>query len=362
MLAMLKVAVVGGSIGGLSAATALHRLGCHVKVFERAATPFSGRGGSIGFCHVPLWEQVAGHRLLRRGVPATRAQGAFLYGDLWRYWNERLPTGTVRYNTTITTLGDDPLRPTIDGEVFDLAIIADGSWSSLRATYFTPTMPQYASYNVFRFRVLREHCPWFNAEGSYENGSHFTIQMMIAADDGTDWLMGGTSVPAEESEVAGWRTGDAGANRQAGDAATPLPDWFLPLYKEKFGKQAGGQLLRVMEAAAAHGRITMLPQYEYRASEVTRGRLVLIGDAAHTASPRTAAGAHTAVLDALGIHDAFQPVLAAGPGAGGWGAAVDRALAAYAPGGIERAAALYARSLEVSAPVRHPSWVRRTEL
>jgi len=270
----------------------------------------------------------------------------------------------VVYNSTIDSLGNDPLRPTINGEVFDLAVIADGSWSSLRARYFSPTQPQFGGYNVFRFRVLKQHCPWFDAEGTYESGRYFTIQMHIAADDGTDWLMGGTSVPAEESEIAGWRTGEAGANRQAGDAATSLPDWFMPLYKQHFGKQAGGQLFRVMEAAAAHGRITMLPQYEYKAKEVTRGRLLLMGDAAHTASPRTAAGAHTAVLDALGVHEAFEPVLAKGAGAGaaGWGAAVDRALAAYAPGGEERAASLYARSLEVSAPVRHPSWVRRGEL
>ena len=147
---MLKVAVVGGSIGGLSAATALHRLGCDVKVFERAATPFNGRGGSIGFCHVPLWERVAGLRLIRRGVPATRAQGAFLYGDLWRFWAERLPRDAVRYNATVTSLGDDPLRPTINGEQFDLAIIADGSWSSLRATYFTPALPQYAGMLLTR--------------------------------------------------------------------------------------------------------------------------------------------------------------------------------------------------------------------
>lgn len=38
----MKVAIVGGSIGGLSAATVLHRLGCEVKVFEKSATPFKG--------------------------------------------------------------------------------------------------------------------------------------------------------------------------------------------------------------------------------------------------------------------------------------------------------------------------------
>lgn len=38
----IKVAIVGGSIGGLAAATALLRLGASVRVFEKSATPFAG--------------------------------------------------------------------------------------------------------------------------------------------------------------------------------------------------------------------------------------------------------------------------------------------------------------------------------
>jgi 2-polyprenyl-6-methoxyphenol hydroxylase-like FAD-dependent oxidoreductase len=37
-------------------------------------------------------------------------------------------------------------RPTIAGEVFDLAIIADGSWSMLRSRYFAPEVPKYAGW------------------------------------------------------------------------------------------------------------------------------------------------------------------------------------------------------------------------
>lgn len=126
-----------------------------------------------------------------------------------------------------------------------------------------------------------------------------------------------------------------------------------------FGLLAGGHGTahgQVMEAAAQKGEIAMLPQYEFAAREVVNGRMVLVGDAAHTASPRTAAGAHTAVLDALGLFEAFQPVLQAEAGAANWGATVDAALASYATGGVIRASELYARSLQVSAPVRHPNW------
>ena len=40
-------AVIGGSIGGLTAALLLRDLGFSVQVFERTPTPLDGRGGGI---------------------------------------------------------------------------------------------------------------------------------------------------------------------------------------------------------------------------------------------------------------------------------------------------------------------------
>ena len=76
---------------------------------------------------------------------------------------------------------------------------------------------------------------------------------------------------------------------------------------------------------------------------VAAGRLILAGDAAHMASPRTTVGAHTGVLDAAALRDAFT----AHPGD------VDAAIRAYSPGGAERARELYLRSLEASRPFRY---------
>jgi phytoene dehydrogenase-like protein len=107
---MLRVAVIGGSIGGLATARVFHRLGASVRVFEKSPTSFEGRGGvrarrsalqrpwrsgfdlvastlrltrapqSIGYCNVDLWQEVCGKQMLRRGRQASRSQGAFLYG------------------------------------------------------------------------------------------------------------------------------------------------------------------------------------------------------------------------------------------------------------------------------------------
>ena len=343
----LRVAVIGGSIAGLSAATALHRLGAAVTVFEKSPTAFHGRGGSLGFCDVPLWEQLAGRRMLRRGAPSTRRQGAWLYGDLWKFLAEGLPAGVLRLGAAVSDLGDNAARPTVLGEAFDLAVVADGGWSALRAKYFDARHPDYAGYAIYRFRVERARVPGWDAEGSYESAlgdPFFTIQMNIAKDDGSDWLMGGTSVACPEGTLP---PPDAGAGRQAGDPDRATGDWFVRRFYSEHFPHAGGALHRAMAAAAAHGKISGLPLYEFAARSVVSGARVLVGDAAHMASPRTAVGAHTAVLDAAALHDAFARALREG----GRDGLVARALAAYERPALRRAAELYQRSKQVSAPV-----------
>ena len=44
---MLKIAVVGGSIGGLCAAIALRGIGCDVEVYERSSGEMTSRGAGI---------------------------------------------------------------------------------------------------------------------------------------------------------------------------------------------------------------------------------------------------------------------------------------------------------------------------
>lgn len=366
--AQLSVAIIGGSIGGLAAATAFHRLGWKVKVFEKAAS--QGLGGSLGFCDVQLWQRVKGERMIRRGTQASRMQGAFLYNDLWRFWFSALPEGTVEWGTIVTDLGDDPAKPTVKGETFDLAVIADGGWSSLRDKYFgTSREPEYAGYQVYRFRVRADKVPGFDAYGEYysraPDGTHYaTILLDVAQDNDamTNWIMGGTTVAMPESEVV--RPAKAASRQTADDGPTPPPpDWFLPFYKKHFGNQAGGEIYRAMEAAAREGKVAALPQYEFAAKQVTKGRLILVGDAAHMASPRTASGAHTAVLDAAALLEAFFPVTRTIDGVvqsaeGVHSRTVDEAIAAYGPPAVARAWGLYRRSLEVSAPVCAPGWKR----
>merc|ERR550514_2402302 len=96
-------------------------------------------------------------------------------------------------------------------------------------------------------------------------------------------------------------------NRQVGRAMRAIPDWFLPFMKSICDAHSGG----FWEAAVARGKVTPHPVWELASSKVVNRRVILIGDAAHMASPRTGAGAHTAFEDAytLGAALASAPTL-----------------------------------------------------
>ena len=58
------VAIIGGSLGGLTAACVLRDAGCEVDVFERSTGALQGRGAGIA-----ALEQTLRYSVHRAGVP-----------------------------------------------------------------------------------------------------------------------------------------------------------------------------------------------------------------------------------------------------------------------------------------------------
>lgn len=340
----MRVAVVGASLGGLSVANVFHRLGATVSVFESSPASFEQRGACLGFVDVDLWQHIRGTQMTRGGVQASRSQGAFFYGDLWQFLYSGLPEGSVTFNHTVHDLGEDAAHPTINGEVYDLAVIADGGWSQLRRYVAGDVEPEYAGFVVGRARVDAVDLPGFDSSGDHEpgfyhqkNGIYDTMILPMPTDDGRKLYNGGIFIAMPEDEV---RRPDRGASRHASNPVSEgTPEWFLPFVRRTFGRHAGGEIVRFFEAADRRGKITLQPQYEFAAEKTVKGRIVMVGDAAHMAHPRTAAGAHTAVLDAHGLMEAFDAARLGD---------IDGALRAYDRDAVLRAKALYRRSRDLS--------------
>lgn len=170
----LNIAVIGGSIAGLTAACLLARSGHGVRVFERSAGPLAGRGAGIvthpGLrsvltrCGSPagaadLGVTVEGRRVLDRDgqVIAERSLPQILagWGRLYRLLLDALPSDSISYDTALSSVahqGDQVVACLANGcrVPADLLVGADGQFSMVRSQFLPTVAPAYAGYVAWR--------------------------------------------------------------------------------------------------------------------------------------------------------------------------------------------------------------------
>ena len=244
----------------------------------------------------------------------------------------------------------------VDGKLYDLVVICDGGFSTLRKHVVMEGNgePKYAGYVVWRGSVsvseLPNHILHDIEEGVYKNGIFDTIVLKMAKDNGEDlWTMG-TFVATPEDEISMYwnKERDGKSRHKVQHTKKPprsVPEWFLPHFETYFYDVPG--LVPLVKYMMERGEITPHPQYEFGADRVHNGRILILGDAAHMASPRTAVGAHTAILDALALRQA----LATHPDD------VDKAIQLYSESAVERAQELYARTRQISQQFLPPGGI-----
>ena len=173
MGSMPRVAVVGGSLGGLTAALLLRDLGCEVSVYERSREELEAKGAGIAVL-AATWR----YPVQRLGVPADEfsartswvrfleADGSTAFEEQRLYhlssWNavyRVLLQGFGRENyhlaSEVSSFVDDGAQVTInftDGrtDVVDLLVCADGIASEARQTLLPEVTSAYAGYIAWR--------------------------------------------------------------------------------------------------------------------------------------------------------------------------------------------------------------------
>lgn len=329
----LRVAIVGASLGGLSVANVLHRLGAQVEVFEYFPHGFHDRGGALGAVDADLLHQIRGNTG-PRSRPPIRSHGHF-YGDLWQYLMDGLPEDMVRFGIGVEAVIDsrtDTPRIAIAGEdhSFDLVIGADGGKSTIRR-YVTNAVPEYSGYNLWRGLVPVEGIPGPPSGTRMIDGVRYeTLGFPFVNGRGVAMWNCGVYMMTPKSEVAA-----PTRNRQVTSSETgTVPDWFVPVVRALFGDRNAA----FWEACAANGKVSAHPVWEFAADTVVNQRLILLGDAAHMASPRTGAGAYTAMVDAVTLGVALQQ-----------GNTIDEALHLYNDDTVQRGRRLWKRSRRAAA-------------
>ncbi len=329
-----RVAVVGGSIGGLGTALALRGAGCEVDVYERSAGQLESRGAGIGMQQsmVDLLSTLGidpgavgtqSHRLCyyARDGSVEWEQPAF---GRYTAWNTLYRTllaafGTDRYHLgeTMTGLDGTGGRAVVDFAggrrvTADLAVCADGVHSTGRAILAPGTVPRYAGYVGWRGLIPENDLPpqlWsvFDDTISYcvlrSARSHIIIYPVPGADGeiapGTRrinfvWYW---NVP-EGPELVDLFTDSDGVHRPGTVPAGHVAQRHLNRMRADAQSLMAPQVADLVCAAREPFLQTIV---EAGTPRMAFGRACLVGDAAFVVRPHAGAATAKSAADALSL-------------------------------------------------------------
>lgn len=364
-----RVVVVGGSLAGLAVANVLARAGADVQVLERGQAGFERRGGGLGLDTASAAALLEGrlppHLVLTERRVATPTGDVLeptrlpvtAYGAMWSWLHEglRATTARLRLGAHVTALDvhdSTPRAVCADGTVAegDLLVLADGGASALRARLPGWTASQvYAGYVLWRGLVPA-------AELAQE--TDLVGKFHLALDPAHHFVAYPIPTPAGDTQAArrvmnwGWyyplpeadmlRLHDA----ELSDAPHAIGRRVLPaawraVLSDEAARRWPPWARELVTTSLRLGLLAPHPVFEVWPARLHVGRVALIGDVAHQASPITGAGAR------LGFEDAHA--LAAALAAH---ADVPTALAAYAGTRLAAAQAIVAQGQAAGARMR----------
>ena len=293
--------VVGGGIGGLSAAIAMRRAGVQAEVYERApelrevgagislwpnATRQLRRWGLLddvvrrGFAFADGdLRDPRGAVLTRMHMPAADAPSVLIHrADLHAVLADALPPWAVRTGAELTSLHE-----TADGVQADFGeagtaegpflVGADGLWSAVRRQLLSDGDPVYRGYPVWRGVAPAGAAEWGTLTEVLGRGQRFGI------------------VPIGGGRIAWWAT--ANEPERADDAAEGRKAKLLRLFGDWHHP-----VPRLIEATP-EGEILKNGTYDRApVRRWGRGRVTLLGDAAHPTTPNLGQGGCMAIEDA----------------------------------------------------------------
>jgi 2,6-dihydroxypyridine 3-monooxygenase len=374
------VAVIGGSIGGLTAAALLRDLGCDVHVYERSQLELAGLGAGI-----VVQEATVRYLVERLGTPVDEvsvgaetlrylgADGSVTFERPSPYrftgWNTIYRAlfaalGADRYHLGHALVGFDQdhdgvsVRFANGAEVrVDMLVGVDGVASTLRRRLLPEIVPAYSGYVGWRgtvtesdlsadtFAVLRG-CITYGLSDHSHIVAYQIPNRAGSVDEGERlanfvWYRNVPEGP-ELDELMTDRDG------------LPRPLSLHPgIVQERYVAAMRRTAEEVLAPALAE-MVVRTPQpfvqtiVDVESPRMAFGRVVLMGDAAFTARPHAAAGTAKAAENAWALSDALVAT----------GGDVATALAAWEPGQRALGAQLVARARDIGdRSQKHGTWV-----
>jgi salicylate hydroxylase len=313
----MRVAIVGGGLGGLAAALLLRRAGVEASVYEQAAElrevgagivvspnmvrPLRRMGLESALERIAVrleaawefrrWQDGRVLFVQPMGEACERMYGAPCYvahrADLHALLREALPahclhlchrcSGVDQGGDEVRLEFEDPQGARVQVRA-DVAIGADGIHSTVRDAIFASAQPQFSGSCAFRCLVEREHAPEM---------AHRPVQTL--------WL--GPGRHFVHYPISGGRLINVVAIVPAGDWRTE--SWTAEGKLEDLAAEFEGWDPRLRQLIAAARDTRRWALYDRAPLERwVHGRIALLGDAAHAMLPYFGQGAAQAIEDA----------------------------------------------------------------
>ncbi|MGP5328223.1 FAD binding domain-containing protein [Pseudomonas helleri] len=326
-----KALVIGGSLGGLFAATALRAIGWEVQIYERSAAALDSRGGGIVLQPEVLEafrfsgvnsSNALGVRsnnrtyLTRTGdirhkhySPQTQTSWNTLYSNLISVF----PEDNYHKGRELVTLEQKDNGVTAyfaDGSMAhgDVLIGADGGSSTVRGLVLPNTHPTYSGYVVWRGLVNEPDLPQFAKEQIYEDfvfqqdAESLILEYMIPGVDGSikpgerrfNWLW--YLKAAEAGELDQLLTDNTGFRRK-----NSIPPGALGAQSEAAFRKKAEEALNpaFLELVRRTDDIFVQPILDLKTPKMVFNRVLLLGDAAFIPRPHTAGSTAKAATNAI---------------------------------------------------------------
>lgn len=330
-----RAVVVGGSIGGLTSALLLRKLGFAVDVFERTPEQLDHRGGGIVLQPITMkwFDGHSGRRIDEVSTRSTRHRylgpgNEILHDEAaeWRYtsWGTVYRALLADFGPEGYHLGECCAGVGQDGERVevrfvtgrvehaDLVVFADGINSTGRRRLFPDLDREYAGYVGWRGTV-REDAVSRQTHDLLADALTYTVADHTHALTYVIPGMDGELDPGRRLLNFVWyRNVAAGAELQeltmdARGFESPVsvpPGAVQQRFVDEMKRTAGEQLA---PAIAEVVRRTELPYlqvvFDTRIPGMADGRIAIIGDAAFAARPHAAAGTAKAAADAWALYE-----------------------------------------------------------
>ena len=329
--------IIGGSMAGLFAATALSKKGWDVSVHEKVPVPLSGRGAGIA-----TYDELADlvyKATNNNNVLGTTAKSrvsldingkiinSYDYPQVYTSWQYLFSILREQISNDDYFMGDDCIKIEQNEDKAiaffengkkketDLIIVANGIKSELRTYVDNKAYPQYAGYVGWRGVVNEEEI----SKNSLETLSNYFIVVLpynqqiasypIAGEGKNPFKIGERRInwiwykPVPQKKLKEILLGKSGQQFEDGIPPNEIREEIVnDLFKEAEEKLPP----QLVELVKITKQPLIQPIFDLQSMKMKNGRVVTIGDAAFTARPHVGMGVTKAAMDAFTLSEYLE--------------------------------------------------------